>query len=300
MAGISTLYKIPIDPKIAFTERNYTPDFTQTRAICDELRVRVSLPPGAKLKNVFYLDPDNILLSPLQNTDGFIFPIQPAMQTGFEAAYQKVSVTHGNFDYYHFTNSSMKALTVTGDFLVRNEYDARYVQAGMLFLKSLTRMFNYKDTYADYAGAPPQVVRLHGMGFNGFDNIPVVISDVSINYPDSVDYISFKKTPQSNDTEIAKLPVNFSITVSMNPVFSRDFISQQYSTWGYSKGQVRLLGGSGNEMLVTPSSSISTTSIQTGTAGRSFEDVKKAVKNATLKNPATSVFQQINVKAKKL
>jgi len=141
-----------------------------------------------------------------------------------------------------YQSSSIKPISLTGDFVIRNQYDAQYVNAGIHFLKSLTRMFNYRD--GEYAGAPPHVVRLHGMGFTAFDSLPCVLTDVTINYPESVDHITFQINRKSDyfKYETARIPVFLTISVSLTPVFSRDFITNKYTTTGFSTGQVRLLG----------------------------------------------------------
>lgn len=214
--------------------------FTATGLTQITHKVRISLPPLAG--KIFYKDPDNILLAPLFKTNGFLFPIQPAISIGYDAKYQEIAPTHSNFPYQMYQSSSMKPISLTGEFIVRNRFDAQYVNAGMHFLKSLTRMFNYRD--AEYAGAPPHVVRVNGMGFTGFDNVPCVLTDVTISYPDSVDYITFQVSKNSLEfnTETARIPVNFTITVNLVPVFSRDFITNIYTTRGFSSGEVRMLG----------------------------------------------------------
>lgn len=200
-----------------------------------DLRIRISMPPGSP--NIFYKDGNNLLLAPLYNTNGFIFPIQPDITMAHSAEYQTTKPTHSNFPYYHYTNSEIQQLSITGEFPIRTVYDAQYVNAGIHFLRSCTRMFNGRD--AELAGAPPMVLRLTGLGFGIFDNIPVVISSVNVTYPSSVDFLTFK--PFVALTETAKFPTNLTIQVSLNPVFSRDYISNQYSTLNYSKG-VGLLG----------------------------------------------------------
>lgn len=203
-----------------------------------DLRVKISMPPESP--KIFYKDPQNMIMAPLLDTFGFIFPIQPAITMAHSAEYQTTKLTHSNFPYYHYTNSEIQAISLTGDFPIRTTLDANYVMAGIHFLRSCTRMFNGKDE--DLAGAPPMVLRLKGLGFSGFDNIPVVLSSVTVNYVDSVDYITFKPFRSSFNSEVAKLPVSVSIQISANPVFSRNYITNEYSTLGYSRGEVRLLG----------------------------------------------------------
>jgi len=223
------------------TTANTPPTGTQTKTGVGKPthKIRISLPPLAG--TIFYNDETNVLLSPLKHTQGFLFPIQPAVSIGYDAKYQELTPTHSNFPYQMYQSSSMKAISLTGDFVIRNQYDAQYVNAGIHFLKCLTRMFNYRD--GEYAGAPPHVVRLHGMGFTAFDNLPCVLTDVTINYPESVDHITFQINNKSIfKNETARIPVFLTISVSLTPVFSRDFITNVYTTKGFSSGSVRLMG----------------------------------------------------------
>lgn len=226
------------DPK---NTANTPPNETQNKTGVEKPthKIRISLPPG--VGKIFYNDETNVLLSPLKLTQGFLFPIQPAVSVGYDAKYQELTPTHSNFPYQMYQSSSMKAISLTGDFVIRNQYDAQYVNAGMHFLKSLTRMFNFRD--GEYAGAPPHVVRLHGMGFTAFDNLPCVLTDVTINYPESVDHITFQINNKSLfKNETARMPVFLTISVSLTPVFSRDFITNVYTTTAFSTGSVRLMG----------------------------------------------------------
>lgn len=203
-----------------------------------DLRVKISMPPDSP--TIFYKDPNNTLLKPLSDTFGFVFPLQPAITMGHSAEYQQTKLTHSNFPYYHYANSEIQQINLTGDFPIRTTNDANYVMAGIHFLRSCTRMFNGKD--GELAGAPPMVLRLKGMGFAGFDNIPIVLSSVIVQYTDSVDYITFRPFSAAFNTELAKMPVLVNIQITANPVFSRNFITNSYSTLEYSKGESRLLG----------------------------------------------------------
>jgi hypothetical protein len=203
---------------------------SSTGTALTDLRIKISMPPGAT--TVFYQDLNNLLLDPLRKTKGFVFPIQPDIAMSHSAEYQSTKPTHSNFPYYHYTNSEIQQISITGDFPIRSIYDARYVNAGIHFLRSCTRMFNSKD--GNLAGYPPMVLRLYGLGFTGFDNLPVVVTSVNVSYPSSVDFITFK--PFERLTETAKMPTSLTIQVSLNPVFSRDYITNTYSTLDYSKG----------------------------------------------------------------
>lgn len=253
-------------------------------------KIRISLPPDAG--NIFYKDETNILMSPLRLTDGFLFPIQPAVSIGYDAKYQELTPTHTNFPYQMYQSSSIKPIALTGDFVVRNQYDAQYVNAGIHFLRCLTRMFNYMD--GEYAGAPPHVVRLHGMGFTAYDNLPCVLTDLTLNYSEAVDHITFqinKKSPLFN-TETARIPVFLTIGVSLTPVFSRDFVTNVYTTKGFSSGKVRLMGRNEKtqkEQAKTQDTQNSSSKTNAISGSNQKTLISNAIKGATTKLPSTKI-----------
>jgi hypothetical protein len=191
----------------------------------------------ANSPSIYYKDINNPLLNILQSTNGVIFPLQPIVNIQYSAQYEEQSLTHSNFSYWSYKNSSIKPIDLIGEFPIKTPYDGQYVLAALHFLRSLTFMFTGWD--APYAGAPPMVVSLSGMGFGGLDNIPVVISNVTTTYPDNVDYVSIAIPGLQN--EIIKLPTQMSIAVSCIPVFSRSFASL-FSNFSYSLGGQRLVG----------------------------------------------------------
>lgn len=204
-----------------------------------ETRVRISLPPTSTL---LYKDGTNALLSILQTTNGVIFPFQPNVSIGFNANYSNQDLTHSNFAYNFYQNSRMDNIDISGEFVVRNPWEGSYVIAAMHFLRSSTMMFTGID--GTLAGVPPPVLRLNGMGFGGLDNIPVVLASVNVTYPENVDYVTVA-VPSNNSattgSEVTKIPVSLTISVSCIPMFSRDFASN-FGVTNYANGTTRLLG----------------------------------------------------------
>lgn len=211
----------------------------------EDLRVRIALAPQSP--NIFYLDNKNELLKPLRDTQGVVFPVQPTISIGHEARYQATDLTHSNFSFYNYQNSAVKPISLTGDFLIRNPYEGRYCIAAIRFLQAMTKMFNANDTANNMRGAPPAVARLYGLGLMGFDSIPVAISSVDVTYGTEADLLSLA-VAVNGSTEVTKLPASFQITVTMNPIFSREFATNFFGTQDYASGKVRLLGKS----VITP------------------------------------------------
>jgi hypothetical protein len=228
------------------------------------MRVRIALAPQSP--NIFYKDPKNDLLKPLKDTDGVIFPIQPSITIGHEARYQGTDLTHSNFTFWNYQNSAVKPISLTGEFLIRNPREGRYCIAAIRFLQSMTKMFNANDTANNMKGAPPAVARLYGLGLMGFDSIPVVVSSVDVTYGTDVDLLSLAVSVNGT-TEVTKLPASFQITVTMNPIFSREFATNFFGVQDYASGKVRLLGKSVITPIVTTNPATTTPAVKTNETG---------------------------------
>jgi hypothetical protein len=148
-------------------------------------RVRLSLSPGA-----FYLykDPDNYLLSPLDKTDGIVFPYIPTINVTYGANYQSVAPVHSNYKIFQYENSFVDAITITGDFTAQDTTEARYVLAVIHFLKSVTKMF-YGQDFNPKPGTPPPLCYLSGLGEFQYNAHPLAITNFTYSLPNDVDYI---------------------------------------------------------------------------------------------------------------
>lgn len=154
-------------------------------------RFKISLSTSAKC---LYLDPDakkntNHLLYPLIATNGVIFPYTPKIDVTYTANYDPVEVTHSNYKFYNYKNSSVEGISITGDFTAQDTFEANYLLAVIHFFKSVTKMFYGKDT-SPIAGIPPPLCYLNGHGTYAFNNHPCVITSFSLNYPTDVDYVN--------------------------------------------------------------------------------------------------------------
>ncbi len=216
-----------------------SPTVTSSGIVLTDKRVRIGMLPNSPA--IFYKDSNNPILAPLANTNGVLFPFQPKVDLSFSASYQAQKNVQSNFTFYNYENSEMKPFDLSCDFPVRTQFEGQYVIASLIFLRSLTLMFTGNDNQTGFnlAGAPPLVVSVSGMGFGGLDNIPVAITNVTTSFADTVDYVSVAIPGLVN--EITKLPSVMTITVSCQPMFSRQFASS-FSALSYSMGIQRLLG----------------------------------------------------------
>lgn len=178
-------------PIVGGVQQARTSDQIVQRKKSIDWRFKISISPEA---NYLYLDPTiktNDLLYPLIATKGVIFPYTPKIDVTYQANYEAQEITHTNYKFYNYRNSSVEQVSITGDFTAQDTYEANYLLAVIHFFKSVTKMFYGKDQNPS-PGVPPPLCYLNGHGTYAFNNHPCVITSFGLNYPTDVDYVNAK------------------------------------------------------------------------------------------------------------
>lgn len=212
-------------------------------------RVRLSIPNVASFKA-------SPLLSPLKQTNGLVFPFTPTIIVAHSANYQAITPTHTNYPYFAYQNSQVDQLVITGDFFVQNGVEAEYWVAALHYLRSATKMFYGGE--AETLGAPPPVVKLNGYGDFIFNNVPVVVTNFTVDLPQDVDYIATGlgeamsteksvsgaagQTITEKRDSVSWAPTQSLITVTVQPLYSRREI-EKFSLQNYVNGEYIKNGG---------------------------------------------------------
>jgi len=254
-------YSTSTNGGIQFTTGSTLPD-------ADDWRVKISLAPGAQNAGLFYFDPTNALLQPLitevggtktfstisksanSGRVGVVFPYTPQIQIVHRATYQEQKLTHNNYSQYYYENSGVEPITISGDFTVQNLAEGRYLLATTYFFRACTKMFFGTD---QLAGNPPPMVYLNGFGQYILPNVPCVITNFQQTLPSDVDYmdiadpaLSFNPKNVSYPTVSTRLPTTSTISVTLQPVYSRLAQSQGFSLTDFAKGAMLNTLNTGN------------------------------------------------------
>jgi hypothetical protein len=221
-------------------------------------RVRLSLPNNPIYKS-------SAIMKPLVETNGMVFPYTPSIQMQHTASYQPMNPVHNNYPFLSYENSKVDAMTITGMFFCEDSTEAAYWIAAVHFLKSVTKMAFGSDANA---GAPPPVLKLNGYGDYVFKDIPVVVTNFTLELPNDVDYIStglsanaptnasrvsaavaavtgFQLPGSSVGQGVAWAPVKSQFSVTVQPLYSRDQV-RNFSLDKFIKGDY-VIGSSGNK-----------------------------------------------------
>lgn len=211
-------------------------------------RVKLSIPPGVYSTS--------FMLEPLKLTNGLVFPYTPSIQISHQANYQNIDPVHNNYPFVSYENSKVDRITITGDFYCEDGTEAAYWIAAVHYLRSVTKM--YYGEKSENAGAPPPIVKLNGYGDFVFADVPVVVTNFSIELPKDVDYIPSKFSGGAlvvTDVDsgivrkdgIGYAPVKSTLTVTCQPAYSRtkvrkfnlnDFVNGAYIGRGGDGGYI--------------------------------------------------------------
>ena len=219
----------PNGPKIGFDKSG------------EEWRVRVSVSPGAQ---ILYRDPNPGVMKYIKDTDGVIFPYAPQVTVSYSARYGSQQLTHTNYTNFFYEASEVQAIQISGEFSVQNDFDAQYLLGVLYFFRAATKMFY--GSSGTYQGSPPPIVYLDGYGAHYLPHVPCVVTQFSHTMPNDVDYVettvtskgesktidSATKQPttktgpgtittESSNTNKTRLPTVSTISVTLQPVYSR-------------------------------------------------------------------------------
>ena len=203
------LYYNPRKPPLAVPrQRDITvPTLTDSRVRAAPSDWRVTLLVPSEISS-------GPILSPFQETGGLmVFPFTPTVNLSHTANYTQITPTHTNYPFNAYQNSKIETITVAGNFVVENEADAKYWIACLHFLRSMTKMF-YGN--GENLGNPPLVSRLNGYGKHVLNNIPVLITNFTVDLKSDVDYV-----PCTVQGVVDYAPTQSTITVQCTPNYAR-------------------------------------------------------------------------------
>lgn len=206
-------------------------------------RVRISMQPASAA--IFYDNPSNAMMYPLSQTKGVIFPYTPTVSITHSAKYNPTTLTHSNYNSYFYEGSTVESISISGEFTVQNVDDGQYLMAVIHFLRACTKMFSGGNS--TLTGAPPPMVFLDGYGSAYLPHVPCVVTSFQHTMPADVDYVSVPVavplvTVVGNQANASlygiptRLPTSSTINLTLQPVYSRNNLYNNYSMERYVSG----------------------------------------------------------------
>lgn len=195
------------------------------------------------------------LMSVLQATNGLVFPETPTISEAHTVEYSSYDPVHSLARFNNYVRTQNAAIRISAPFHVTNATEARYLLACIHFLRSITKMDFGRQ--AKNPGTPPPVLLFSAYGKYMFNDIPVVVKNISLDYDADVDYIQvpldgndIKKEYQSvsfYQTQMAEhgkiwVPTKMMIGIQMEQQVSANFLTQKFNLEDFKSGKM-LSGG---------------------------------------------------------
>lgn len=165
------------------------------------------------------------VMDPLVGTGGMIFPYLPTINIAASANYETIHPTHTNYPIMAYKNSQIDDITITGDFTVQSQDEARYWLGAIHFLRTVTKMYFGQG---DNLGNPPPICTLNGYGDFVFNNVSCVVKSFNVSLDKDVDYIAVQLGSNTatvkgtkSGTNISYVPTKSTVSVVLSTVYSR-------------------------------------------------------------------------------
>ena len=220
-------------------------------------RARLRPKPGAE--TYVYGDLQTGILSVLRETNGMVWATTPSIAESHAVKYSSYEPVHSIAKFNNYERTDNVNLQVIGEFYVNNATEARYLLACLHFLRSVTLMDFGRSALAP--GTPPPVLLFSAYGTHMYDDISVIVKNVSWTMPADVDYIQvptsgktqdfsydlksvseffIKKKTEESDRVWVPTKITISLTLEQQP--TADWVSKEFNLNKFKNGEM-LKGG---------------------------------------------------------
>ena len=195
------------------------------------------------------------LLYPLYSTNGVLFPYTPTVQTGTSAEYDNTPFSQTNYSYNNYIRTSTKEISITAEFTAQSNDEALYLLAVIHFFRSVMKTYFGISPY-NRAGTPPPVLLFNYLGEYQFNNVPVVVKEVSYSLPNNIDYVAVDttgvKTKYSDNIEVnlpasssggyTWVPTHLSISITMDTQYIPIKVRNEFNLDEFRRGDLMKKG----------------------------------------------------------
>lgn len=214
------------------------------KPVTDNLREkrdwRARLRPKAGGADQFYsrLGNNDYLLKPIKDSGGLVWQYTPTLFLSGSAEYNQALAQGMNYPINTFINGRAPDLPVTADFTANDIYEARYLLAVMTFLRIASKAY-YGDTAVASGryGTPPPVLLFEYLGEHGFNEVPVVVTNYTMELPGDVDYVPVETGIGSDGGEVTYVPTKSNITVNLTPTYTPHKLRRRFDLESLTNGR---------------------------------------------------------------
>ena len=175
---------------------------------------------------------EGTLMEPIIDSGGLVWQYTPSIYLQGSANYNQRSFQGANYPINSFNQSQVADFAVTSDFTANDQYEARYFLAMTAFLKAATKAHFGDVSVADgNYGMPPPVLLFEYLGEYGFNKVPVVVVNYSIEYPREVDYV-----PVRFNGTVTYVPTKANVAISLSPTYTPHKLRKRFDIESIANG----------------------------------------------------------------
>ena len=213
-----------------------------TQELQDKFDWRARLRPKKGGESTFYskmidsagISDADYLLKPIEESGGMVWQYTPQIFLSGTAEYDSAQMQGMNYPINTYISSTPPDIPVAADYTADNIYEARYLLAVLTFLKVATKgYFGDQAVASGKFGTPPPVMLFEYLGDHGFNKVPVVIQNYTVQYPDDVDYV-----PVQTNTQITYVPTRTNIMINLKPTYTPHKLRRYFNLESLASGQL--------------------------------------------------------------
>lgn len=214
-----------------FAASNLAINPEEGKGISENFDWRARLRPKNAGKNAIYgLAGDGTgrsLLAPLAEAGGLVWQYTPQIFLSAMVNYNVQELVGSNYPINSYVSSTPPSFPVTADFTASNISEARYLLGVIHFLKAVTKAhFGDASIVSGAFGTPPPTLLFEYLGDHGFNKVPVVVRNYSVQYPDDVDYVPVQT---GEEGEVTFVPTMTTITIDMLVNYTPHKVRKQFN-----------------------------------------------------------------------
>lgn len=177
------------------------------------------------------------ILQPIIDSGGLIWQYTPQIFVSAGASYNIHELQGMNYPIHSYINSRPPELPIASEFTANDIDEARYMLAVFNFLKVVTKSFSGDSAVAQgVAGTPPPVLLFEYLGEHGFNKVPVIVKDYSIQYGEDVDYVPVHYKMGSKDT-VTYVPTAALVSINLSVNYTPQKLRKRFDITGLTSGQ---------------------------------------------------------------
>ena len=184
-----------------------------------------------------YANNKNNILQPIINSRGMVWQYTPQIFVSAGVDYEAFLMQGMNYSLYAYQNSRPPELPIAAEFTANTIDEAKYLLAVIHFLKVITKSYSGDAAVAQgRAGTPPPVLIFEYLGDYGFNKVPVIVKDYSIQYGEDVDYVPVHHKVGSGKDTITYVPTAALISVNLSPSYTAKKLRKRFDITGLTTG----------------------------------------------------------------